>query len=168
MSLAAFIGVLAATLVGMGDWALYQYGNRLYAAYLYTPMLIVAVVTLYFCSVTSYRLLGGGQNERTMTIRVPETTDRELIEKQETMRDRLRALQHFQETREGDLLSLITGDRVFRTTFNDAPCLAITLSGGPTLTVCQFETLARYVVVQVSISSHLTTRSDESWAEEER
>jgi len=153
-SLAALIGMLAATLVGIAEWAFYTFGNSQSAAFFCLPSIVAAIGALYAATTRSYRVLGGGQVKE-MTIQLPAAIEDETRKQQEAMRDRLRALPHFRETFEGDLISLITGDRVFWTTFKSEPCLAIALSGKVTISVCRFETLDRYVAVQTSIAQWL-------------
>lgn len=141
----AFVGVLAGIVVGLGDWLLYQYGNPLFAVYLYMPSLVVALIAMYGGSVLSYRWLAGDPSVRTMTIPVPMPLDAGLLEKQETLRNRLRTLPHFQETLEGDLISLINGDRVFRCTYHAEPCLAVSMAARQTLMMIRLATLEGYV-----------------------
>jgi hypothetical protein len=164
-SLAVLIGMLAATLIGIAEWAFYTYGNSHRAAYFCFPSIVAAIWILCSGTARSYRVLGGRQvNE--MTIQLPLAIEDETRKQQEAIRDRLSALPHFRETFEGDLVSLLTGDRVFWTTYGKEPCLAIELSGKLTLSVCRFETLDRYVAVQTSIAQGLPAQPARPFDEE--
>ncbi|AXS80154.1 hypothetical protein [Dechloromonas sp. HYN0024] len=61
-------------------------------------------------------------------VKGPERIDAETREHQAAFRDKLKALPHFQETFEEDLINLITGDRVFWSEYAGEPCLAIQVS----------------------------------------
>lgn len=165
-SLAALIGMLAATLVGTAEWAFFTYGNSHTAAFFCFPSIVAAMGALYAATTRSYRMLGGGQVKE-MTIQLPLAIEDETRKHQEAMRDRLRALPHFRETLEGELISLLTGDRVFWTTYRNEPCLAIALSGKLTISVSRFETLDRYVAVQTSIAQWLPAPLARPFAGEE-
>lgn len=122
--------------------------------FLLAPSAVVVAFILFAGTPRLYRALGG-QGRSESAVPLPAAMENQTRAYQEGMWQRLRELPHFRETLEGELISLLTGDRVFWSTYQREPCLAIDLSAKTTISGCRYETLVRYVAVQTGIAHWL-------------
>lgn len=146
---ALLISVLGASLILFLEAMCFVQGDPVIAGFLVFPSMLAVGVILFAGRLRLYRALGGRSS---LTVKLPAANLNEIRDKHEEMWNRLRQLSHFRETLDGQLISLLTGDRVFWSTNQREPCLAIELSAKTTITVYRFETLARYVQIQTRLS----------------
>lgn len=146
---ALLISVLGASLILFLEAMCFFQGDPVIAGFLVFPSMLAVGVILFAGRLRLYRALGG---RLSLTVKLPAANSNEIRDKHEEMWNRLRQLSHFRETLDGQLISLLTGDRVFWSTNQREPCLAIELSAKTTITVYRFETLARYVQIQTRLS----------------
>ncbi|NHC08367.1 hypothetical protein [Azonexus fungiphilus] len=152
----AFIVSLAvvAVMVG-GNWLVYAYLSRPFASFMVFPLVFIAAAFLLLGTPRLYRAHGGRVKPRRMefpSIGVEHATR----EQQVKLWDELRSLPHFGETVNGDLISLLTGDRVYWTSCSGEVCLAIAFKHGNAITVIRYQTLYGYVQVQRNIAQCLS------------
>lgn len=133
------------------------------AGFLVFPSIALTLYILLVQTGNLYRFYGGQPDiseTSSKLSKMPISIEAQTREQQAGLWEKLKALPHFQHTFEGDLFSLITGDRVFWSEYAGETCLAIELSGRFTITVCRFETLWRYVLIQERIAMHLPPQTD--------
>lgn len=158
--------------IGTVVWGIYISVDPRMAVFLVFPAIALSFYILLVLTEKLYHFYGGpleDQEQSTQPAKLsistqsgclPARIDSQTREQQVALLDKLRTLPHFQSTFEGDLISLITGDRVYWSKYAGEPCLAIEMSGGFTITVCRFETLTRYVSIQERIATYLPPLSD--------
>ncbi len=149
---ALLISVLGASLILFLEAMCFVRGDPVIAGFLLFPCMFAVGVSLFAGMPRLYRALGGRSS---LTITLPAANSNEIRDKHEEMWNRLRQLPHFRESLQGELISLLTGDRVFWSTYQREPCLAIQLSAKTTITVYRYETLARYVLIQSQLARFL-------------
>lgn len=149
---ALLLSVLAASLILYFEVRGFIDGDPVIAGYLLIPSLFAVGVILIAGRSRLYRALGGRSS---LTIELPAAKANEIRDQHEAMWNCLRQLPHFRESLHGELISLLTGDRVFWSTYQRAPCLAIELSAKTTISVYRYETLARYVQIQTRLARAL-------------
>lgn len=149
---ALLISVLASSLILYFVARGFIDGDPVIAGFLFFPSMFVVGLILFAGRSRLYRALGGRSS---LTIKLPAAQSSEIRDQHEAMWNRLRQLPHFRESLQGELISLLTGDRVFWSTYQHEPCLAIQLSAKTTITVYRKETLARYVQVQTRLAQAL-------------
>lgn len=149
---ALLLSVLAASLILYFEVRGFIDGDPVIAGYLLIPSLFAVGVILIAGRSRLYRALGGRSS---LTVKLPAADSNEIRDQHEAMWNRLRQLPHFRESLQGELISLLTGDRVFWSTYHRDPCLAIALSAKTTITVYRYETLARYVQIQTQLARAL-------------
>lgn len=156
----------AATIaIAGGVIATFLWGNRILANFVTMPAIASGLYVLLFCPPKLYRLYGGGAPPAQQTrpkATLPEHIDQDTQEQQAELRKALIALPHFRETLEGDVVSLITGDRVFWSRYHATPCLAIELSAKNTVSCVRLETLWSYVEIQRRIAGCLMAEHSSS------
>lgn len=149
---ALLLSVLAASLILYFEARGFIDGDPVIAGYLLFPSMFVVALILFAGRSRLYRALGGRSS---LTVKLPAANSNEIRDQHEAMWNRLRQLPHFRESLQGELISLLTGDRVFWSTYQRDPCLAIELSAKTTITVYRYETLARYVQIQTRLARAL-------------
>lgn len=149
---ALLLSVLAASLILYFEVRGFIDGDPVIAGYLLIPSLFAVGVILIAGRSRLYRALGGRSS---LTVKLPAADSNEIRDQHEAMWNRLRQLPHFRESLQGELISLLTGDRVFWSTYQRDPCLAIELSAKTTITVYRYETLVRYVQIQTRLAQVL-------------
>jgi len=138
--------------------ASFLWGDRIFASFVTMPAVMSGLAVLLLWTPILYRFYGGTARPAKQTQPqdgLPEHIDPETRDQQAEIRNALIALPHFRETCEGDVISLITGERVFWSRYNGEPCLAIEWSGTNEVICIRIETLKRYLDIQERISSHL-------------
>lgn len=153
------LSLLGATLVILLEGLCFVQGDPQVGYFLLVPSVLTVGLILFAGTSRLYRALGG-QGDTDASVSLTTTIESQVREQQEGMWQRLRALPHFREMLEGELVSLLTGDRVFWSTYQREPCLAIELSTKTTISVCRFETLSRYVAVQTRIAQYLAATNE--------
>lgn len=149
---ALLLSLLAASLILYLEARGFIDGDPVIAGYLLIPSLFAIAAILIVGRSRLYRALGGRSS---LTVQLPAANANEIRDRHEAMWNRLRQLPHFRESLQGELISLLTGDRVFWSTYQRDPCLAIALSAKTTITVYRYETLARYVQIQTQLARAL-------------
>lgn len=152
--LALTLSGLGATLIILLEVLCAVRGETQLAGFLLVPSAVVVAFILFAGTPRLYRALGG-QGRSESGVPLPAAIESQTREHQEAMWQRLRELPHFRETLEGERISLLTGDRVFWSTYQREPCLAIELSAKTTISGCRYETLVRYVAVQTGSAQRL-------------
>lgn len=153
------LSVQGTVLIVLLEGLCFAQGNTQLAGFLLVPSMVAIGFLLFAGTPRLYRALGGlGRSESSTPL--PAAIESQTREQQEGMWQRLRELSHFRETLDGELVSLLTGDRVFWSSYQREPCLAIQLSAKMTISVCRYETLVRYVAVQTRIAQSLQAMSD--------
>lgn len=143
--------------------ASYLWGDRISASFVTVPAVMSGLAVLLLWTPKLYRFYGGTTRPAKQTQpqdSLPAHIDPETREHQAEIRNALIALPHFRETFEGDVVSLITGDRVFWSRYNGDPCLVIEWSGKTAVHCISFDTLKRYVEIQQRIGCHLMHEPD--------
>lgn len=165
----AFATSSAAVLaIGTIVWGIYISVDPRLAVFLVFPAIALSLYILLVLTEKLYHFYGGksepqedsSQPAKSSLNPQPASIDAQTREQQAAFWDRLVVLPHFQSTFEGDLISMITGDRVYWSKYAGEPCLAIEMSECLTITVCRFETLTRYVSIQENIATHFSPQSD--------
>ncbi len=154
---ALLITVLGASLILFLEALCFVYGDPVIAGYLLFPSLFAVGAILFAGTSRLYRALGGRSS---MTIALPAANSNEIRKQHEEMWNRLRQLPHFRESLQGELFSLLTGDRVFWSTYQREPCLMIQLAAKTTITVYRYETLVRYVQIQSQLARFLASMGE--------
>ena len=154
---------LASSLAGVmllagGNWLVYDFFSRAFASFLIFPLVLLSAGWLLFSMPWLYRVFGG-QFKPLQTEAPVVGLENATREQQGKLWEKLRSLHHFRETLEGDLISLVTGDRVYWTRCHSEVCLAIEFKPGQAITVVRYETLSGYVQVQSSIAQCLLAGS---------
>lgn len=144
-------------LVG-GNWLVYVYLSRTLASFLVLPLVLASGTWLLFGTPWLYQVFGG-LPKPLRTDSHATRVENALREEQGKFWEELRSLPHFRETLEGDLISLVTGDRVYWTKCHSAVCLAIEFKPGQAVAVVRYETLSRYIQVQSGIAQWLLAGS---------
>jgi len=142
--------------------ATFLWGDRIFASFVTMPAVMSGLAVLLLWTPKLYRFYGGTARPAKQTQpqdSLPEHIDPETREQQAEIRNALIALPHFRETYEGDVFSLITGDRVFWSHYNGEPSLVIEWSGKTKVNCIRFDTLKRYVEIQQRIADHLMHES---------
>lgn len=139
--------------------ASYLWGDRIFASFVTVPAVMSGLAVLLLWTPKLYRFYGGttrpAKTNQQPQDSLPKQIDPETRQHQAEIRNALIGLPHFRETCEGDVISLITGDRIFWARYNGEPCLAIEWSGQNEVICIRFETLRRYLDIQRRISSLL-------------
>lgn len=156
--IAVILGLLLSGLAIGLEWYCYLNVDAVLASYLALPVATLVVVIFLILVPWVIRTLAkdGGQHA-TAPQRDKHAIhlDPEIRAHQEDMRTQLAALPQFRETLDGDLLNLLTGDRVFWDKYAGEPCLAIGFSNRYAIVACRWETLVRYLAIQTQIGSFL-------------
>ena len=158
--------------IGTVVWGIYISVDPRLAVFLVFPAIALTFYILLVLTEKLYHFYGGKsklQEDSTQPAKsslspqpayLPASIDAQTREQQAAFWNRLGVLPHFQSTFEGDLISMITGDRVYWSKYAGEPCLAIEMSECLTITVCRFETLTRYVSIQENIATHFSPQSN--------
>lgn len=112
LRMAAVGAVLGAGLVALGGWWLYANIDATLGAFLQMPSFLLGGLAFFFCGKAVYQATGGGKDEN-LTDAPAITVEKETLEHQDGIWCRLRELPHFRETLDGELISLVTGDRLY-------------------------------------------------------
>jgi len=137
--------ILSVAVVAGGEWFLYAKVDQTIGAFMLTPSFLLGVLALWFGGRGVYLALGGGQEQPTRAKFAIETATQDG---QGEIWCQLRALPHFRETLEGDLVNLATGDWVSWTDYHDQKVIEIKFGNKRTLLCARFETLTKYLAVQ--------------------
>ena len=145
---------LAVGAVAIFEWGIYRYVSEVAAMFLIAPCLPMAALAAWFGAQAAYRMFGGGQVEE-----VPESpkvyVERETLERQGDIWCSLRELPHFRETLSGQLINLVSGDRLYWTEVDGKKCIEIKLAGRTRLTGSRYETMTKYLAVQRGLANAL-------------
>lgn len=153
------IAISAAVTIAIGGVviATFLQGERIVASFVTMPAVMLGLAVLLLWTPKLYRFYGGTTRpaKKQPQDSLPKHIEPETREHQAEIRNALIALPHFRETCEGDVISLITGERIFWSRYNGEPCLAIEWSEKKEVMCIRFETLKRYLEVQQRIGGHL-------------
>lgn len=147
-------GLLSVLLMAAGNVMLYVCISEQLASFVVFPMVIGGCVWLVLGTPRLYRYFGGLPTSK--QIEGPVIGIENKTRQQQTkLWQQLRSMHHFREMLNGDLVSLVTGDRIYWTTCAEYPCLAVEFSKSISLIVSRVETLTKYVEVQGNIAQLL-------------
>lgn len=151
--LALFVGVGVALGVGLLEVGFFNYGNARYASYVVVPVLFAVMAILGLGVPYLYRVLRKGKELEVAvsSFSLPKSIDGDVRLRQQAVWQELREMSHMQETLEGELFSLVTGERIYWSSYRDEPCLAIEFSPQSAVSLVRFETLRKYAMVQSRI-----------------
>uniref|UniRef100_Q47GF5 Uncharacterized protein n=1 Tax=Dechloromonas aromatica (strain RCB) TaxID=159087 RepID=Q47GF5_DECAR len=152
--LALIGGLMGVLLMATANVMIYVRVSQQLASFIVFPMVIGGCVWLMLGMPWLYRYFGGlPRTEQTEgpLIGIENETRRQ----QAKLWEKLRSMHHFREMLNGDLISLVTGDRIYWTTSGGVPCLAIEVASSTSLVVSRVETLVRYVEVQGNVAQLL-------------
>lgn len=148
--------VLFAALVPMAEVALYRYNTTL-GMFMAIPTALLTVAAFLLGGYWTYRALGGGKQEE-VTRQVP--VEPQTLERQSEIWCQLRDLPQFRETLGGDLINLLTGDRLYWITHLGERCIEINLGGKTPVIGSRCETLTKYLAVQTGLARALLGRAE--------
>lgn len=159
--LALLASTLLAGFVILAEIAFFNFGNPRLASYGIVPALLLVFSILLLGTPRFYRIFGGlGRLGQSNGCQTSVVIDEDMQRVQSEMWQRLRQLPHFRETLAGnELISLVTGDRVFWLENQNPPCIAIEFASRTTISVARIEALSAYLDVQGGIAKHLGGRS---------
>jgi hypothetical protein len=146
---ATVAALLSAAVVGVGEWWLYNVSSTL-GFFMLAPAVALGCVAMWFTARSVYFARGGGKNQEALgrTIEV----EKETLEHQGAIWCQMRDMPHFRETLGGELINLATGDRLYWSKIGDMKCIEMELSGRTLLVASRYETLGKYLAVQVGVA----------------
>jgi len=152
--LALIGGLMGLLLMATANFMIYVRLSQQLACFIVFPLVIGGCVWLMLGMPWLYRYFGGlPRSEQTEGPVIG--IENETCLQQAKLWEKLRSMHHFREMLNGDLVSLVTGDRIYWTTRGGAPCLAIEVASSTSLVVSRVETLVRYVEVQGNVAQLL-------------
>lgn len=147
-------GLLGIVMLAAVNGLLYRYISRPLASFMLFPLILVSGAWLLLGMPRLHRYFAGKPQPKPSV--GPEVgVEHATRQQQRGLWEELRAMHHFRETLNGELISLATGDRVYWTTSAAEPCLAVAFNSSSTLVVSRHETLVKYVDVQSNIARAL-------------
>lgn len=152
--LALIGGLLGVLLMAAANEIIYLCLSQQLASFFVFPVFIGGCVWLLLGTPLLYRYFGGLPRPK-QTEGPVIGIENETRRRQEKLWEKLRSMHHFREMLNGDLVSLVTGDRIYWTTCAGDPCLAVEVASATSLVVSRVETLVRYVEVQGNIAQLL-------------
>ena len=152
--LALIGGLLGVLLMAAGNVMLYVCLSQQLASFIVFPLIIGGCVWLLLGTPRLYRYFGGLPTSKPIEGPVIGI-ENETRQQQAKLWGQLRSMHHFREMLNGDLVSLVTGDRIYWTTCAGDPCLAVEVASSTSLVVSRVETLVKYVEVQGNIAQLL-------------
>lgn len=163
--LALIGGLLGVLLMAATNMIIYLCLSQQVASFIVFPVFIGGCVWLLFGTPLLYRYFGG--LPRSKQAEGPFIgIENETRLQQDKLWEKLRSMHHFREMLNGDLVSLVTGDRIYWTTCAGDPCLAVEVASSTSLVVSRVETLVRYVEVQGNIAQLLLSAAASNGANE--
>jgi len=147
-------GLLGIVMLAAVNGVIYRYISRPLASFMLFPLILVSGAWLLLGMPRLHRYFAGKPQPKPSV--GPEVgVEHATRQQQRELWNELRAMHHFRETLNGELISLATGDRVYWTTSAAEPCLAVAFNSSSTLVVSRHETLVKYVAVQSNIARAL-------------
>lgn len=147
-------GLLGIVMLAAANGVVYRYLSRPLASFMVFPLILMSGAWLLLGMPRLHRYFGG-KTQQKPSVGPDIGVENATRQQQRELWEQLRAMHHFRETLNGELISLATGDRVYWTTRAADPCLAIAFNSSSTLVVSRLETLFKYVDVQSNIARGL-------------
>jgi len=152
--LALISGLLVILLMVASNFLIYTYLSGEVASFIAFPMLCGGCILMLLGIPRLYRKLGGRPSIDQIEGPIIGVENEARLQQAKLWRQ-LQSMHHFREMLNGDLVSLVTGDRIYWTTCAGKPCLSIELANSNSLLVSRVETLVKYVEVQGNIAKLL-------------
>lgn len=152
--MAALVATLGAGLIASGEWWLYTHIDARVGAFMLVPSFLLGGLAFFLAGKAVYQAAGGGKaGNLTDAPTIP--VEKETLEHHEGIWYRLRELPHFRETLDGELISLVTGDRLYWGKLDGTKFVQMKLAGKTLMTASRYQTLLKYLTVQEGVARSL-------------